>query len=618
MAAVASMKPGGQHAVQQTFPYVFQQDFQAGTGYFPSVSAPPMNLMVGETFQSEYHNQKRKDAVQSVYNGLQNDRSKELKLLTGTANYHLPKPVLGQRIFANPSLGAGSDSSARRDGSTAPWTIVQNQIPTIQTVADVTRSMHGGVMRTREGFDYYTTNLRARIDQFNAMNSLASGMPVPRGATTRPISDSRNRGPIDKVEFFLLLQTLQDSITQGDLTRFTLDNLKKMMSVMFRFGPTAEKEDFQDMLRSIENIRLSLEQGISETAGEENGFQDQAYAETLTVYMEGLNSYVDEMFANMNMSEMDRTTLSNSLIKTLGFSRLQNMDSSREMIRELRKGNERVNQVAEDFDDDFDDGPDGGDGHFNHPAEAREDEDQAGVPRAPFAGNGGDPNRGAYGAERAPGAREQEFAYFGASVADQPAMVQPLVLAGVEGLPVPDINAAQSAINAAIDDLLPEAAPGETRMQVLAEQIAGGTYTDADEFAEQVAIGVGDALPVADVIEALRTFEGEFPGVFDSFIARNPTPAAAPQYAVGAAAPPPPPPPAPAAAAAPDQSAAQRLPLGVRNRTQLKNLSDAQLRQFGRELPEEFGGPYNAREGTKSRVQRIALIRKISDVVPGF
>lgn len=615
MAAVASMKPGGQHAVQQTFPYVFQQDFQAGTGYFPSVSAPPMNLMVGETFQSEYHNQKRKDAVQSVYNGLQNDRSKEMKLLTGTANYHLPKPVLGQRIFANPSLGAGSDSSARRDGTTAPWTIIQNQIPTIQTVADVTRSLQGGVMRTREGFDYYTTNLKARIEQLNAMNSLATGMPVPRGATTRPTSDSRTQGPIDKVEFFLLLQTLEDSVTEGNLTRFDLDNLKKMMSLMFRFGPTAEKGDFEDMIRSISNIRLDLEQGVSETAGEQNAFEDQAYAETLTVYMEGLNSYVNEMFANMNLSEMDRTTLSKSLVKTLGFTRLQNMDSSREMIRELRKGNARVNQVAEDFDDDADDGPEGGDGHFNRPAEAREDEDQAGVPRAPFAGNGGDPNRGAYGAERAPGAREQEFAYFGASVADQPGMVQPLVLAGVQ-LPVSNIDAAQAAINAAINDLLPEPAAGQTRMQVLREQIDGGTYTDADEFAEQVAIGVGDALPMADVIAALRTFEGEFPDVFANFIDRNPAPGAAPQYV-----PPPPPPLTLPIALQPGQPIpryASNLPLGVRTREDLRRLTDSELRTFGRQLPARFGGPYNARDGTKARAQRIALIRKIMTEMPDF
>ena len=616
MAAVASMKPGGQHAVQQTFPYVFQQDFQAGTAYFPTAPSLPMNLMVGETFQSEYHKQKRKDAVQSVYNGLQNDRSKELKLLTGTANYHLPKPVLGQRIFANPSLGAGSDSSARRDGAFAPWTIVQNQIPTLQTVADISRSLQGGVMKTREGFDYYTNNLRARIDQLNAMNSLATGMPVPQGSTTRPTSDSRTQGSIDKVEFFLLLQTLEDSVTAGDLTRFTLDNLKKLMAAMFRFGPTAEKEDFQDMIRSISSIRLDLEQGVSETAGEENAFEDLAYAETLTVYMEGLNSYVNDMYANMDLSEKDRTTLSKSLVKTLGFTRLEKMKSSKEALQALRQGNARVNQVAEDVDDTWD-STDGGDGHFDHPAEAREDEDQAGVPRAPFAGDGGDPNRAAWGAERAPGAREQDFAYFGAELADRPAMAQPLGAAGVDININAGLGLAQSAINAAIDALLPEPGPGQTRMEVLQEQIAAGDFADASDFADQVVSNVGGEVAQGDIVAALRTFGGEFPDVFDSFIAENPTAAPPPrardEVAISVA-----PSVAPYTERMAPQAALQRLPRGIKNRDQLKALSKAELTAFAAALPAEFGGPYKPRESTSLKQIRIAIIRRIRTSEAGY
>lgn len=527
MSAVASMKPGGQHAVQQTFPYVFQQDFQAGTSYFPSAVGTPMNLMVGETFQSEYHKQKHSEAVQSVYNGIYNDKMKEQKLLTGTANYHLPRPVLGQRVFANPSLGAGSDSSARRDGFTAPWTIVQNMVPTIQTVADTTREFHqygagmvGGVMKTQEGFNYYTKNLRDRIGQLNAMNSLAVGMPVPRGETSQPISDSRLTGTMEKVEFFLLFQVLEDSVSEGDLTKFTFESLKSMMAFLFAFAPVAEKEDFQDIIDSISDIRLNLEQGIAETAGEENVFQNVPYAETLTVYMDGLYQYVAEMFKNMNMSERDRKTLSKSLIKTLGFTRLMKLKDARKTIAELRKGNERVNQVAEDADED--EGGDGGDGHFDRPAEAREDEDQAGVPRQPFAGNGGDPNRDAWGAERAFGAREQDFAYFGAQEADAPAMVQPLALAGADGLGAPAVNgSAVQAVNDAINQLLPGASP-RNRIQALRNAITQGTFTDFNDFAEQVAVLAGESgLPEGDIVLAMDTLVGEFPAVFDQFIADN-------------------------------------------------------------------------------------------------
>ena len=631
MSAVASMKPGGQHAVQQTFPYVFQQDFQAGTSYFPSGVAAPMNLMIGETFQTEYHKQKHAEAVQSVYNGLHNDRSKEQKLLTGTANYHLPRPVLGQRVFANPSLGAGSDSSARRDGTTAPWTMVQNMVPTIQTVADTTREFHGagmygGVMKTKEGFDYYTNNLRARIEQLNSMNSLATGMPVPRGATTRPVSDSKQQGSMDKIEFFLLFQVLEDSVTEGDLSKFTFDSLKNMMAFLFAFAPTAEKEDFQDMIRSISSIRLSLEQGIAETAGEENIFENVPYAETLTVYMEGMDEYVSQMFANMNLSERDRRTLSNSLIKTLGFTRLQKMSDSRQALAALRKNNERVNQVAEDADEE--EGGDGGDGNFDRPAEAREDEDQAGVPRQPFAGNGGDPNRNAWGAERAPGAAEQEYAYFGAEGADAPQMVEPLGLAGVQALGPQGPNpAAVGAINDAIDGILPDPAAGQSRMEVLQEEIAAGNFRNFNDFADQVATAAsGLGIPEDDVVTALGTFDREFPGVFNEFIAANPV--AAPAAPIGAPFIPqlvlPPrqaPPPAPPRAPGPAPGARDRrpaLPLGVKSRDDLRALSESEVRDFGRALSSAYGGPYVSRAGTKKSAQITTLIKKIKAVIPDF
>lgn len=626
------MKPGGQHAVQQTFPYVFQQDFQAGTAYFPSGMAAPMNLMVGETFQSEYHRQKHADAVKSVYNGLNNNRTKEEKLLTGTANYHLPRAVLGQRVFANPSLGAGSDSSARRDGAAAPWTIVQNLVPTIQTVADTVRGFHGaglqgGVMKTKEGFDYYTNNLRARIDQLNAMNSLATGMPVPRGDITRPVSDSRQSGSMEKIEFFLLFQVLEDSVTEGDLSKFTFDSLKNMMAFLFSFAPTAEKEDFQDMIRSISSIRLSLEQGISETAGEENIFENVPYAETLTVYMEGMDEYVSQMFAKMNLSERDRRTLSNSLIKTLGFTRLQKMSDSRQALAALRKGNERVNQVAEDVDEDDDD-EDGGDGHFGRPAEAREDEDQAGVPRQAFAGNGGDPNRNAWGAERAPGGAEQEYAYFGAQAADAPQMVEPLALAGVQAIGPQGVNpAAVEAVNESIDGILPAPAAGQSRMQTLQAEIASGSLRSFNDFAEQVAMsasafGVSDD----DVILALGTFDREFPGVFNGFIAANPVAAAAPpqfpqlQLPQFPQLPPrqaPPPPRAPAPGPAPG-ARRPALPLGVKTRDDLRALTESEVRDFGRALSAEFGGPYVSRQGTKKSAQITTLIKKIKAVLPDF
>lgn len=403
MAAIASMKPGGQRAAQLTFPLIFNENFTAGRAYFPTEEQPSIQLLLGETFQSQYHAQKAADARQSVYDGLANDRKKEITLLTSHANFRLPKPVLGQRKFANASLGAAGSSScsARQDGPFgAPFQMIQNEIV-------------GGVMRTQEGFDYYTKNLQARIGQLNKMNTLTMGIPVERGTIIQPLSDSRFEGSPDKIEFFLLLQQLMDSVSDGDITRFSLDNLNKMIKTMFRFGPTANKEDFEDMVRAIAEIRNQLRQGLDQPLGAEDPDQTN-YQITLQTYMENLAGYVDEMFANMNLSENDRKTLSKSLIKTLQFNRLLRTTEVRKSVDEIRRINQRANQRAEDADED-DDAP-GGNGRFDQGGAAREDDEQAGVPRQAFAdaGQGGDPNREAYGAERARGANEQQqFAFFG-------------------------------------------------------------------------------------------------------------------------------------------------------------------------------------------------------------
>jgi len=397
------MKPGGQRAAQLTFPLIFNENFTAGRAFFPTAEEQPIQLLLGETFQSEYHAQKAADARQSVYDGLANDRRKEMTLLTSHANFRLPKPVLGQRKFANASLGAAgaSSGSARQDGPFgAPFQMIENE-------------MVGGVMRTQEGFDYYTKNLQARIGQLNKMNTLTMGVPVERGAIIQPLSDSRFEGSPDKIEFFLLLQQLMDSVSDGDITRFSLDNLNKMIKTIFRFGPTADKEDFEDMVRAIAEIRNQLRQGLDQPLGAEDPEQTN-YQITLQTYMESLAGYVDEMFANMNLSEKDRKTLSKSLVKTLQFNRLLRTNEVRQSVDIIRQRNVRANQRAEDADED-DDAP-GGNGRFDQGGAAREDDEQQGVQRQAFAdaGQGGDPNREAYGAERARGANEQQqFAFFG-------------------------------------------------------------------------------------------------------------------------------------------------------------------------------------------------------------
>ena len=103
MSAYGTKKRGADVGLQATFPAVFgAMTKDDARTFFPSGGENPMELMVGTHFQATYHEEKRQDANRSVMNGLQANRTAQRLLLTGPHNYHVPKPVLGQRKFANP------------------------------------------------------------------------------------------------------------------------------------------------------------------------------------------------------------------------------------------------------------------------------------------------------------------------------------------------------------------------------------------------------------------------------------------------------------------------------------------------------------------------------------
>ena len=513
MAAVATKKPGGDFGVQVGFPAVFQQYFTAGVAYYPDEVSAPFEMLVGTTFQSANHEQKRLEANQNVLNGLQARRSAELKLLTGPHNYHVPKPVLGQRRFANPSYGAwaGGESTRRDNASTAPWRTVESDTAYNGIMLD--GQMHGGVVRTREGYDFYKGQLNDRINQLNAMNSLAQGWAVPLGQSEGTM-DNTKIGSTNKVEFFVMLRALMDAVTAGDLTRFTYENIKDMLGKMFYFGPTASQDDFEDMFHAMDSIVRDIQQGMDTTEGNSmySDFQNPQYATTLLLFMRMARSYAGQMFKNMNMSEKDRTTLSKSLVKSLGFERLLRNQTPAGVVNDARTVNSRVSQAAQDFDD-FDEGG-WGDGRFDQPAPNREDEEQSGMVRAPFAGEGGDPNREAWGARR--GAYNQPAAYF-----DVEPLANPLNYGGPDATtaaaPPQDIGEIQSATSDAIDRVLDQfGGGGGTR-----EQKVAANFPQEETFVEQVASALEEQGFSNAQIAAGMDAQPDLQDVFATYVAEN-------------------------------------------------------------------------------------------------
>lgn len=437
MAAVATKKRNGDFGVQVTFPAVFQREFMGGVEFFPESESAPLDIMVGSDFQAVFHEEKKMDAHQSVRNGIQANRTKEQKLLTGPHNYHLPKPVLGQRKFANPMNGVVGFPSARRDHSSAPFAVVES-------------GMTGGVVSTTEGQEFYRLALQRRIDQLDRLNALAQGFAVPMGQKVETYDNEKVGGP-DKVKFFFYLRGLIDAIVDGKIDRFSYENMKEMTDFLFKFAPTATIEDFED---AIDGWDEALESARSFPVGD-GGVDptEAAFLESISIYLEKGKDYLEQMFRAVESPPKDRKALSKALIRSLGFTRLLKKKSPEGAVAEVARTNTRVRDGFENYDGRFGgDGPDDdgdGDGRFDRPATAREDDEQRGTQRGALAGRNADPNRERYGQRNGTivyGGPQ----YFGETVRDdETPLAAPLSLSGFDPqaqLPEPDVSQLKTAV----------------------------------------------------------------------------------------------------------------------------------------------------------------------------
>jgi hypothetical protein len=587
MAAVTTKKPGGDRAVQLTFPAEFQKAFDAGYAFFPSDMGHSLDLMVGSDFQSTYHEEKRMDANKSVMNGLQARRTMEQKLLTGHQNYHLPKPVLGQRKFANPMNGVVGFTSARRDQPGAPFAVVEG-------------GMRGGVVVTPEGQEFYAMALKRRIDELNRINALAQGFAVPMGQRVQTFSNERVGAP-DKVEFFTLLRGLMDTVTEGDFTRFSFESLKDLMRMLFKFAPTATEEDFDDILDGLDIIDAAYRK--YETQPElkpGSGFEE--YGESVRIYVGKARQYAVEMFKNINLAPRDRKTLSDSLLRSLGINKLVTKRTEVDAIKDEARKSARVRDGYENFDgryggDGDDDG--GGDGRFNRPAGTREDEDAGGAPRAPLAGNNGDPNREKFGRRRGV---LMEPSFFGEGKEEEEnQLVAPLGLAGFDPaaqIPAQDSETLRKAVSDELGMVIREY--GYTEGDV--DQFIADNFEEdelANEIESRLLAKTFTKPQIAKGMELMRK------PYFASYVAANageiepaPIQRSVPARPVDA----------------PVLGEGAQLP----PRRDVLRMTDAQLREFGRTLPDYGLKAYNARVGTKRRSMLASIINRIKEVDPSY
>ncbi len=380
------------------FPSVYESVFSAARLPERYFVAPKMvqfeEPFVGTDFQSKYHQNKKADADHMARAKVQSTQRGNVRAFSSAHGYFgMPKAVLGQRKFANPSMGAFSATSARRDQpeNDAPF----NTVESVYT---------GGVLRSAQGQAYGKTRLLARIGQLNTIEAAKqafqlatmgqtaatampgapmapSGMPSAAAATTT--AGPAEVGESTKIELNLLFQGIIDALMSGQprpgdygeaqadvLSRFTFADATRALTILFRMAPTMSVEDYEDILEKVQNIRSLLDSLLDPDRVEQ---QPEAVQTSLSmkVLFDKVADYLEKMMEgnNPNLSVQNRLLLSQALVKSLGFSQFLR----RPDLQRLAQTAPSVGERASAMDSESEFRPDGG---FDRRARPREDDEE--------------------------------------------------------------------------------------------------------------------------------------------------------------------------------------------------------------------------------------------------
>lgn len=311
MSAVLTKKLGGDYATQLTFPAVFEQQARANhlaSQYYPEGASRPMVIEKGSGLQEDYHEQKRLDAIRRCLNGVKDKAAATARFLKSHANYYgMPKPVLGQRIYANPSNGNQADIYSNR--------------PVFH------QQMRGGVLRTEEGQKWAIGKLRERIPQLNAIKAAKDafilGIPEQAiGVESVGITDITT-----KVELYGLLNRVESDVEQGVVNNKTVERSQNLLKLLFAWTPYGEPNEISEVMDKLEYIQQALK-GISEEFEEGVGQSAVGAAMEKNVdYLSNLYDKMAEYLKRMNSvlgrPRKEREKISSTFIKSIGFSELE-------------------------------------------------------------------------------------------------------------------------------------------------------------------------------------------------------------------------------------------------------------------------------------------------------
>ena len=433
MAAVA-MIVGESDDLQLGFPSAYSSQYSAVKAplrAFPSVQEPVSTFWAGDDLQAQWHDQKRRDAnymsgakVQSTQNSIKRAHS------AAHHQFNRPKYVLGQRVFANPSVGAQILTPGRQNYDSAPFHYASaHSVPNRQMLpsemegaGDCCETFRGGVLRSAAGQVHGHNMLRARVGQLDAIDTAKQEfqMMMPdttlSGVVTPSVAMPGSTSFVDSfqqqstelsvpIKINLGLQRVIDLLMGSDVLNTQESGFRSADSIfsetrnvlggVISMGARASVSELSDTLGLIQRIEQLLQASL-ETDSDDPYMDEYANKQAQATYItlqdlyKKLNTYLTRMVAGADLQPRERDTLARSLVKSLGFAKSMDVavGKSREALSLAeRTGTPAARQDAMNV---------ASNGKFNDEGDRREDTEHGSRGSGP-GGAWGDSNRTEFG-----------------------------------------------------------------------------------------------------------------------------------------------------------------------------------------------------------------------------
>jgi hypothetical protein len=329
MSAYGTKKPGADFVQQLTFPAMYSDLYameHEPLAYYPDPMKRPEALPVGTDLQAFYHEQKRRDANRMAMAGVEATKMAQYRYLNSHAGYYnMPKAVLSQRRFANPSLGNQSDIySARPESAYVGRGMESSYRPRLS----------GGVLYTAEAQRWGRQKLRDRIGQLDGIDAAQQGfltgqtlaqmpMRVPIEVEEGALPESV--GTKTKIELIATLDGISNAVETSTLGSISYSDVVKFLRLLFRWASTADVEELKEVLEYADYIERAL-LGIAAQMDEsgdasELGRSWNAFTQTIYDTFVKVREYLVRMIDVVNKSPAERKAASANFIKSLGFTR---------------------------------------------------------------------------------------------------------------------------------------------------------------------------------------------------------------------------------------------------------------------------------------------------------